>query len=362
MFFYLVSYAAHRSWKTNRHNLFLKNEPFMLDRKKFLQRSALLAAFAAVGAPLLAGTEGKKKKKGKLNPNSAKGFPMVISTWNHGMPANDVALKVLNEGGRALDAVEQGVMVPESDKNNTSVGLGGFPDREGIVTLDASIMDEKGNAGSVSFLQGVDHPISVARRVMEKTPHVMLVGIGAELFAKSEGFTQHKNALTDQAKKAWQDWLKEKNYKPIINIENHDTIGLLALDKKGDASGACTTSGLAFKMHGRIGDSPVIGAGLYVDNEVGAATCTGLGEAVLRTCASFLAVEHMRMGSTPQEACEEAIKRIVEKHPNWKDFQIGILAITKTGEHGAYAIHKGFNYALHQGETRKMVDSDYYNK
>lgn len=331
-----------------------------MNRKTFLSRTALFAAFSAVGTSAFAGND--KKKKGKQNPNSSKGGPLVISTWRHGMPANEEAMKTLLAGGSLIDAVEKGVMVVESDKNNTSVGLGGFPDRDGIVTLDASIMDGVGPAGSVAFVQGIEHPISLARAVMEKTPHVMIVGRGAEIFAKSLGMTQFPNALTDVTKKAWEDWLKEKNYKPIINIENHDTIGLLAMDANGNFAGSCTTSGLAWKMHGRIGDSPVIGAGLFVDNDYGAATCTGLGEAVLRTLASHTAVEIMRNGGTPQEACEEAIARIVKKNANYKDFQVGIIALNKQGEHGAYGLVKGFNYALHQHGENKLLDADYFVK
>lgn len=332
-----------------------------MNRKSFLQRTALFAAATTVGVNAFAGTTGKKKKP-KVNPNSTKGGPLVISTWSHGMPANEEAMKVLLAGGSLTDVVERGVMVVESDKTNTSVGLGGFPDREGIVTLDASIMNEKDQAGSVAFVQGIEHPVSLARAVMEKTPHVMIVGKGAEIFAKSLGMKQLPNALTDVTKKAWGEWLKEKNYKPIINIENHDTIGLLAMSAGGFVAGCCTTSGLAWKMHGRVGDSPVIGAGLFVDNEVGAATCTGLGETVLRTLASHVAVEVMRNGGTPQEACEEAINRIVKKNSNYKDFQVGILAINKSGEHGAYGLQKGFNYALHQHGTNKLLDADYFLK
>jgi N4-(beta-N-acetylglucosaminyl)-L-asparaginase len=331
-----------------------------MNRKTFLSRTALFAAFSTVGTSAFA-NDGKKKKP-KVNPNSSKGGPLVISTWSHGMPANEEAMKTLLAGGSLVDAVEKGVMVVESDKNNTSVGLGGYPDREGIVTLDASIMDGIGKAGSVAFVQGIEHPISLARAVMDKTPHVMIVGSGAELFAKSLGMTQHPNALTDQSKKAWEDWLKEKNYKPVINIENHDTIGLLAMDTNGNFAGSCTTSGLAWKMHGRVGDSPVIGAGLFADNDIGAATCTGLGETVLRTLASHVAVEIMRNGGTPQEACEEAISRIVKKNSNYKEFQVGILAINKQGEHGAYGLVKGFNYALHQHGANKLFDADYFVK
>ena len=294
------------------------------------------------------------------NPNSEKGHPMVISTWKHGMPANVAAMEVLQSGGKAIDAVEAGVKIPEADPESMSVGLGGLPDREGKVTLDACIMDETGNCGSVSFLQHIKHPISVARKVMDETPHVMLSGEGALQFALEQGFPK-EDLLTEKAEKRWREWLKESEYKPIINVENHDTIGLLALDKKGDISGACTTSGLSWKMHGRVGDSPVIGAGMYVDNEVGGCCATGVGEAVLKTLGSFLIVELMRQGASPQEACEEGIARIV-KNQNYKDMQIGYLAINKKGEHGAYAVHPWFNYALHQGGENRMIDSLSYLK
>lgn len=332
----------------------------MSERRKFIKQAALFTAATAAGVSTLSAAP--KKKKHKKNPNSVAGFPLVISTWNAGIAANEAAMNVLSKGGRAVDAAEAGVRVTESDKTNTSVGLSGMPDREGLVTLDACIMDEKGNAGSVCFVQGIEHPVSLARLVMDKTPHVMLVGAGAELFAQSQGMVKNKSVLTDVSRKAWQDWLKEKNYKPVINIENHDTIGLLAMDQKGDVAGVCTTSGLAFKMHGRVGDSPIIGAGLYADNEIGAAVCTGLGERVLRQLSSFLAVELMRNGATPQEACEEAINRIVKKNPDFKDFQVGIIAVTKAGEHGAYGIHKGFTYALHQGGKNQLFEADYYIK
>jgi N4-(beta-N-acetylglucosaminyl)-L-asparaginase len=331
-----------------------------MDRKTFIKTTAMAAALTGVSGKLSADEE--QPKVVKINPKSKRGLPLVISTWNHGMAANEAAWKVLSEGGNALDAAERGVWVVESDPNNTSVGLGGFPDRDGIVTLDASIMVDGGQAGSIAFVQGIEHPISLARAVMEKTPHVMMVGEGAELFAESIGMKRLKNKLTPTTEKAWQEWLKEKNYKPIINIENHDTIGLLVIDQDGAMAGACTTSGLAWKMHGRVGDSPIIGAGLFVDGDVGAATCTGLGETVLRTLASHVAVEEMRRGATPQSACEEAITRIVKKHPNFKDFQVGILAVNKNGEHGAYGLHKGFNYALYQEKKNELIDADSYVK
>jgi len=274
---------------------------------------------------------------------SIQGKPIVISTWNFGYEANKAAWQVLSTKGNALDAVEKGVMVAESDLNNTSVGRGGNPDRDGIVTLDACIMNQLGQAGSVAAIENIEHPISVARMVMEKTPHVMLAGNGAKQFALENGF-ESIDLLTDKSKANYQEWLKHSQYKPIINIENHDTIGMLVLDSHGNLSGACTTSGLAFKMHGRVGDSPIIGAGLYVDNKYGAAVCTGIGELVMKSLSSFLAVEMMRNGKSPQKACEVAIQRIIEKTPDVSNVQVGILAINKKGEIGAYAIQKGFSY------------------
>ncbi|MDP7016115.1 MAG: N(4)-(beta-N-acetylglucosaminyl)-L-asparaginase [Pirellulaceae bacterium] len=286
--------------------------------------------------------------------------PLVISTWKHGLAANDAAWKVLSGGGRALDAVEQGVRVSESDPQVSSVGYGGLPDRDGDVTLDACIMDERGDCGSVAFLQHIKNPISVARRVMEKTPHVMLVGEGAYEFAIEQGFTK-EDLLTDKAKAAWKKWREknEKQLKPEINIENHDTIGLVAVDKKGNLSGACTTSGLAWKRHGRVGDSPIIGAGLYVDNAVGAAAATGMGEAVIRAVGSFLVVELMRQGNSPDDACRLATERVIEKNRNWRELQVGFIAIDKQGRFGGYCIQPGFDYAVYDGQDgNRMLTPD----
>lgn len=279
--------------------------------------------------------------------------PVVVSTWRHGMNANAAAWKILSDGGTALDAVEMGVRVTEAE-DNLSVGYGGLPDREGKVTLDACIMDETGDCGAVAFLEEIKHPISVARMVMEKTPHVMLVGEGAQQFALEQGFKK-ENLLTPKAEKAWKEWLVESEYKPIINVENHDTIGMLALDDNGNLSGACTTSGLAFKMRGRVGDSPIIGAGLFVDNEVGAATATGMGEAIVKICGAHLIVELMRQGYSPQEACEVAVERI-SKQKNARDIQIGFLALGKNGEVGAYALQPGFDYATYAQDQNDMTD------
>ena len=319
------------------------------NRRKFIQT-------AAFGSILFNACAAETKKK-----TVKKAEPTVISTWNFGVAANAAAWSVLEKGGRALDAVEAGARVPEADESNQSVGYGGLPDRDGRVTLDACVMDENGNAGSVCGLEHIMHPVSVARMVMEKTPHVILIGEGALAFALKNGFKK-ENLLTEKSKKDWQEWLKTAEYKPIINIENHDTIGIIALDKSGNLSGACTTSGLAYKMHGRVGDSPIIGAGLFVDNEIGAATSTGMGELVLRTCGSFLIVELMRQGLSPQQACEEGVKRVVQKNKNYKEVQIGFLAINKNGDYGAYAIQKGFQFAVNVNGKSQLVDVDYFLK
>ncbi|CAN5190283.1 N(4)-(beta-N-acetylglucosaminyl)-L-asparaginase [soil metagenome] len=319
----------------------------MYDRRKFIKISAAGASLAALSNTAFA-------KTGILN--QAGGFPVVISTWDFGIIANKEAWKTLEKGGRALDAVEAGVRIPEADMNNHTVGRAGYPDRDGHVTLDACIMDEFGNCGSVAAMENIAHPISVARAVMEKTPHVMLVGDGATQFAIEQGFKKEK-LLTPESEKAWKEWLKTAKYSPVMNIENkqhrpgskynHDTIGMLAIDAKGNISGACTTSGMAFKLHGRVGDSPIIGAGLYVDNEVGGATSTGVGEEVIRNVGSFLVVELMRQGYSPEDACKEAVKRIIKKKPQTaKDIQVGFLAINKKGEYGAYAIQQGFSFAV----------------
>jgi isoaspartyl peptidase/L-asparaginase-like protein (Ntn-hydrolase superfamily) len=319
----------------------------MTDRRKFIKLTSLATAFLSM----------RSSAFGSLAAPTEERKPVVISTWNHGIPANAAAWSILNSGGRALDAVEAGVRIPEGDPNVTSVGYGGLPDRDGRVTLDACIMDEHANCGSVAFLEHIMHPISVARMVMEKTPHVMIVGEGALRFALDNGFKK-ENLLTEESKKAWELWLKTSEYKPVINIENHDTIGMLALDQKGDLSGACTTSGMAYKLNGRVGDSPIIGAGLFVDNEIGGATATGVGEEVIRVCGSHLVVELMRQKYSPQEACEAAVNRIIKKRgkDRLKDFQIGFIALDKKGNVGGYSVHSGFQYALHTAEGNKLVD------
>jgi N4-(beta-N-acetylglucosaminyl)-L-asparaginase len=284
--------------------------------------------------------------------------PIVLSTWNFGLKANEVAWDVLSKNGKAIDAVENGVKLVEADPNERSVGYGGRPDRDGFVTLDACIMDHDQNIGSVACLQHIMHPISVARAVMEKTPHVMLVGEGALQFALKQGFKK-ENLLTAESEKEWKEWLKTSNYKPIVNIENHDTIGMIALDMHGNLSGACTTSGMAFKMHGRVGDSPIIGAGLFVDNEIGAATATGHGEEIIRIAGCHLVVELMRQGRTPEEACREAVERVFKKQQKRaSEIQVGFIALNRAGQYGSYCLQKGFSYAVHNNSENRLIEAD----
>ncbi|MGK9116958.1 N(4)-(beta-N-acetylglucosaminyl)-L-asparaginase [Olivibacter jilunii] len=332
----------------------------MINRRKFIRQGII--GTVALGI--------KNETYGHpLSFSARSSRPIVISTWDFGIAANQAAWQILKEGGRALDAVEAGVKVPEADLKNVTVGKGGYPDRDGHVTLDACIMDENGNCGAVLAMEHITHAISVARLVMEKTPHVMLAGDGALQFALENGFKK-ENLLTKESEKAWKEWLKKAEYKPIMNIENqhfspnklpgnqynHDTIGMLALDNRGNLSGACTTSGMAFKMHGRVGDSPIIGAGLYVDNEIGAATSTGVGEEVVRTVGSFLVVELMRQGYSPEDACKEAVQRIVKKKPaKAKEIQVGFLAMNKQGEYGAYALQQGFSFAVCNEEQQDLL-------
>ena len=288
---------------------------------------------------------------GDSNINTNKNNPIILSTWNHGLPANDAAWKVLENDGSAMDAAEAGARVAEADPTITSVGFGGLPDEQGNVTLDACVMDSNGNAGSVAFLQNIKHPVSVARKVMEDTKHVMLVGEGARLFAVSQGF-EEMDLLTVESRQAWEEW--DKNRREMTPHETHDTISVLVQDKNGDLAGACTTSGWAYKLHGRVGDSPIIGAGLFVDNEIGCAAATGLGEEVIKTTGSFLVVELMRQGYDPTDACEEALNRVIKAHNGKPDFQIGYIALRKDGEIGSACLKWSFEYALARGGVNKL--------
>ena len=342
-----------------------------MNRKKFIQIGGFTALYSFIEKNVIA-----------RNGVSGSGRPIVISTWDQGIEANRGAWGILSKGGNALDAVEKGVMVTE-DSQNCCVGLGANPDRDGFVTLDACIMDHQYNCGSVAFLERIKHPISVARRVMEKTPHVMLVGEGAQKFAVAEGFPLAPAQLSPDAEKAYKEWLKDSKYEPAINRENtenkghgpfapqhlshgewnHDTIGMLAMDTKGNLSGSCTTSGMGFKMRGRLGDSPIIGAGLYVDNSVGACTATGQGEDVIRVAGSHSVVEMMRQGYGPEIACQKVIERIVKiKGPDAKKIQVAFLAINRHGVVGAFAIHPGFNYALTTKAGERLIPAKSWYK
>jgi N4-(beta-N-acetylglucosaminyl)-L-asparaginase len=291
---------------------------------------------------------------------------VLVSTWDFGAAANAEGIAALRRGGSAVDMVEAGARVPEADPTNHSVGLGGYPDRDGHVTLDSVIMDHAGNLGAVAGLEDIVHAVSVARAVMEKTPHTMLVGVGARAFAIDQGF-EPTNLLTPEAEAAWKEWLKTAAYAPRINSENtdwratpgsagnHDTIGILGIGADGHMAGACTTSGLAFKMRGRVGDSPITGAGLYVDDEVGAATATGVGEDVVRVCGSHSVVEAMRHGMSPTEACRSVIERLARlRGTAVAGHQVGLLALSKDGRAGGYALQPGFTYAVTDaaGNTR----------
>lgn len=342
----------------------------MSSRRKFLHNSLLGSSGFLFGKKIMV--------QGPVVYETVLDQPIVVSTWDAGLQANEGAWEILGKGGRALDAVEAGVRITEASRN-CCVGLGANPDRDGYVTLDASIMDELGNCGSVAFLERIKHPISVARRVMEKTPHVMLVGSGAQQFAVEEGFPLEEQKLSDDAQRAYDQWLKKSEYKPVINIENsgnrhdqqaynyqtpvssefnHDTIGMVAMDSRGNLSGSCTTSGMGFKMRGRVGDSPLIGAGLFVDNEVGAVTATGQGEDIIRISGSHTVVELMRQGYSPEAACRGAIERLARlRKDKLADIQVAFLALNKKGEVGAFAIHKGFSYSLRTGKDKKLVQS-----
>jgi N4-(beta-N-acetylglucosaminyl)-L-asparaginase len=331
----------------------------MFNRRQFLQTTGLSSLALLF-------------KQTNATETFIKNNPIVISTWAPNVKANAAAWEILGRGGRALDAVEKGVQVPEADPNDQSVGYGGLPDRDGKVTLDACIMDEIGNCGAVMALEYIMHPISVARLVMEKTPHVQLAGEGALQFALANGFKK-ENLLTPESEKAWKEWLKQSKYDPQQSIDvlneqskknmpgqqnNHDTIGMIAMDASGNVSGACTTSGMAYKMHGRVGDSPIIGAGLFVDNEVGAATSTGVGEEVVKICGSHTVVELMRQGLSPELACQKTVERIVKKQgAKAKNLQVGFIAVNKAGKFGGYALQKGFTYAVQTAAGSKVYDA-----
>jgi N4-(beta-N-acetylglucosaminyl)-L-asparaginase len=315
-------------------------------RRTFLQRMGL----AGIGTLALRPTQSYAD-----TPLLAAG-PAVIATWPN-EAAITQAWGQLEAGAPALDAIEQGIRIVEANPRDVSVGYGGLPDQSGRVTLDASIMDHQGNAGCVTYLQHIMHPISVARRVMEATPHVMLSGEGAYRFARSQGFPR-KNLLTNTARRAYRQWKQQQRQQPeFVQPGTHDTVGMLALDGAGHLSGGCSTSGWAYKLPGRVGDSPIIGAGLFVDDEIGAATATGLGELVMKTMGAFLVVEFMRQGYHPQLACESTMRRIAEKYPDAvaEGHQVGLIAIRKDGAYGFLGLQPGFKVTLAQADQAQAI-------
>jgi N4-(beta-N-acetylglucosaminyl)-L-asparaginase len=330
-----------------------------MKRRSFF-KLGFLGTIGASAFPSWAGS-GNKIASRKEPIKSTKPEKIVVATWSHGLVANEAAWKVLEKNGNSLDAVMYGVMETEKDRSNRSVGISGMPDRTGHVTLDACIMDWKGRSGAVAFVKGYEHPIQIAREVMEQTPHAMLVGEGAEEFAKMLGMPKVKSPIPE-VKKEYKEWIKknpELVVRPMINHENHDTIGMLAMDENGKISGSCTTSGWAYKMKGRVGDSPIIGAGLFIDDEVGGAVASGLGEAIIRIAGSHTVVECMRQGMSPTEACKEAVNRIIRKNADLTGLQCGFIAMNNQGEYGAYSVYNGFNVAVRTEKLNLLVDSEY---
>ena len=313
--------------------------------------------------------------------------PLILSTWSFGQRANAVAWEVLAAGGSALDAVERAAIAIEADPNVDSVGLGGLPDSAGRVSLDACIMLSPRQCGGVCAVRHHNYPASIARRVMERTNHLLLAGQGADDFAAAQGF-EAVELLTDEARRVWEMWKSDPNrltderyrgWLPPRNVEelrgvsddrqrladetlphnrHHDTIGVLAIDAHRVMAGACTTSGMAFKMPGRVGDSPIIGHGLYVDPKAGAAVATGTGELVMRTCTSFLAVEWMRCGKSPAQAAVAAIDRIVESCDIVPDHQVGLITLNPDGDWSSAALRPGFRVAVRSGDRDELIPAE----
>ena len=324
-----------------------------LNRRTFIQASAAGSA-AVITSDAIAETSSSNS-----DDEEQTGRPLFVATWPFGKLACERAVEVA-EKGSMLDAIEQGIWVTEADVKNASVGIGGIPNADGNVELDACIMTGPGHrAGSVAAIQDILHPISAARKVMENSIHVMLVGSGAKQFALDHGLSETQ-LLTDNQKEKWEAWKKEDSKKPKMPIDenNHDTIAMVGLDAKGDLWGGCSTSGWGYKTPGRVGDSPILGSGLYVDNEVGAAGATGIGENVMRFCGSFLIVEMMRNGASPEDACQQAIERIAKLDPKpMAELSINFIALGKDGKFGAAGTSKGFKYS-YAAKTATGIESD----
>jgi N4-(beta-N-acetylglucosaminyl)-L-asparaginase len=316
-----------------------------VDRRDFIKTVAGTAAFAAM--------EGRAAMP-------AESGPVFLSTWVWGKAANERAAEVFKGGGSLLDAIEKGINVPESDPNVTTVGYGGIPNAEGVVELDAAIMDgARHRAGSVCNLHMIKNPISVARLVMEKTRHTTLAGEGAFRFALKMGF-EPQTLLTPQSLQKWQEWKANPHHKTYwVSPENHDTIGMVGTDGKGHVVAGCSTSGLAFKIPGRVGDSPLVGCGVYADDNVGTASATGDGDLMTNYCTSVSIVHLMERGASPQDACMDLLKHMVKTDPKNKDGEVAVIAINTRGEIGAACMNDRFHlkYALWRNEESQLLES-----
>ncbi len=320
-----------------------------ISRRGFMKTSAGAAALAAIPQ---GGT-------GKAVPDATG--PVFLSTWVHGKPANERAAEVFKAVGSLLDAVEKGINVPENDPSVTSVGYGGLPNAEGVVELDAAIMDgTRHRAGAVANLQTIKNPVSVARLVLEKTRHTTLAGEGALRFALKTGF-RSEQLLTPESLKKWLDWKSDPNRKTFwLNpTENHDTIGMVATDGRGHVVSGCSTSGLAWKIPGRVGDSPLVGCGVYADDNVGAASATGDGDLMTNYCTSISIVHAMSRGASPQDACIELLQHMVKTEPLNRSRDVCVIAINTRGDVGAASMHSKYRlkYALWKNGESQLLDA-----
>jgi isoaspartyl peptidase/L-asparaginase-like protein (Ntn-hydrolase superfamily) len=311
-------------------------------------------------------------RRGRLRRVGA--LPIIVSTWSFALRANEAAWPALVAGGSSLDAVETACRFAEADPDVDSVGFGGLPDRAGAVTLDAAVMTGPSSCGAVCAVSRHLHAVSIARAVMERTPYVLLAGAGADDFADEQGFPE-ADLVAPAARAAWEAWRRAPHAvdqsrdraaaaRPVDHgaggpLFAHDTIGALAIDGEGRMAGACSTSGMPYKRPGRVGDSPIIGDGLYVDPAVGAATATGTGELVMGLCSSFLAVEEMRRGRSPLDALREAIERIRAAHALRPEHQVAMIALRADGTWAAAALRDGFKASVRDRRGARVTDPEF---
>ena len=323
-----------------------------VDRRDFMKSVAGATAFGSADFKVAESSDVALPKEAKA---------VFLSTWAHGKPANERAAEVLRSGGSLLDAVERGINVPENDPSVTSVGYGGLPNAEGVVELDAAIMDgTRHRAGSVCSLHSIKNPISVARQVLEKTLHTTLAGEGAFRFALALGF-HPEQLLTPESLKKWLEWKADPKRKTFWRnpTENHDTIGMVAADGEGHVVSGCSTSGLAWKIAGRVGDSPLVGCGVYADDNAGAASATGDGDLMTNYCTSVSIVHTMSRGASPQDACVELLQHMVKTDPANKSGDVCVIALNNRGEVGAASMRAGYRlkYALWRNGESHLLDA-----